>query len=149
MLGLAKLPNSHSLFPEWRDPAATLLTHSGFFSSLVGHTFPRHILPLSKCFVQAPGCDHKKCPFLWRAHLRREVSESQTARSKDIPGTCLSSQRVHGWRPQTAHPSPTPGPYRIAPWFLLYVWQKSNHLKDLLVCLEGFCSTQSNLGKTL
>lgn len=51
----------------------------GFFSSSVGHAFPRHIFPPSKGFVQAPGSDHKKCPFLWRAHLRHEVPESQTA----------------------------------------------------------------------
>lgn len=51
----------------------------GLFSSSVGHAFPGHTFPPSKGFVQAPGSDHKKCPFLWRAHLRREVLESQTA----------------------------------------------------------------------
>lgn len=51
----------------------------GFFSSSVGHAFPRRIFPPSKGSVQAPGSDHKKCPFLWRAHLRREVAGSQTA----------------------------------------------------------------------
>lgn len=45
----------------------------GGFCSLVGHALPGHIFSPAKCFVQAPGPDHKKCPFLRRAHLRREV----------------------------------------------------------------------------
>lgn len=84
MLEPAKLPDSYSLFPVWRDLAASLLTDGGFFSSLVGHTFSRHTLPLFKDCNQAPGSHHKKCPSLLRAHLRREVSHSQTTHSKDI-----------------------------------------------------------------
>lgn len=83
----------------------------------VGHTFPGHTLPPSQGFVQAPGSDHKKCPFLWRAHLRREVPASQTAGEKDIPSTFLTSQRVRGWRPQTARPPRSLGPSRIVGFF--------------------------------
>lgn len=91
LLEPARLPNSYSLFPEWRDLAASLLADGVFFSSLVGHTFSRHTLPLSKLCIQAPVSHHKECPSLWRTHLRREASCSQTTHSKDIPGTFLCS----------------------------------------------------------
>lgn len=119
------------------------LQTGGFFSSSVGHAFPRHIFPPSKPQALTTRS------ALFFGGLTSDVRSQRAkppAKRTSPAHFFLVRGSVAGGHKQHILPSPW-GPPEWLSCFLLYLWPKSSYLKELSASLGCSRLTQSKSGR--